>query len=80
MIELKGFAYFPSSVEYGHIDMGVVDVFTGFPCVPRQHITRRPDRPLRVENGKERSVFEMNCLLEMFRHAAHVKRDYDSSA
>jgi hypothetical protein len=36
---------------------------------------------LRVDNAKERrSVFEMNCLLEMFRHAAHVKRDYDSSA
>jgi len=41
--------------------MGVVDVFTNFPCVPRQHVIRRPDRPLRVENEQERrSVFEMN--------------------
>jgi hypothetical protein len=30
-IKPKGFACLPSTVEYGHIDMGVVDVFTGFP-------------------------------------------------
>jgi len=78
--QAQGFACFPSTIEYGHIDLGVVDVFTGFPYIPKQHVPRRPDRAAPCRKWEGAPLCFPNELLEMFRHAPHVKGDYDSSA
>ena len=80
-IKLERFARLPSAVEDAHVDVRVVDVFAGLPRVPREHIAGRADRPFGIEDRDQRlSIFKMDCLFQVFRDAAHVQRNYDSSA
>src|SRR5258708_40185639 len=59
--------------------MRALGVFARFPGVPGEHVAGGADGPLSVEDWDEGLlILEIDCLLNVFCHGAHLKCDYNS--